>query len=233
MRLKSLLLALLLSGSALCMGATIAVHGPARHPAAGGGGGAEHTDNFNRSDSTTLGALSGGVGTWVETSGDFVIGANHLVQNDVNTDSRARVDTGLSSANHYVQCAIPTFDPAPTAFNQAFVALRYAAAAETYYAVRIIYGNDAGTEIIMEISESVAGTEDVRASTTTTFVDGDVLKGSVDSGNTVRGFINGVQILSYTDPSAITGNTQWGVGGFIRSSGGAADVLIDDCEAGT
>jgi len=178
------------------------------------------TDDFNRSDSTNLGA------DWTETSGNLAIASNQLTATAAG--QIARCNTDLGDTDHWVEWD----DIAPTGtptFQATHGLLRYGdAGTQTFYMAR--YDRNSGD---YQIFKAVAG-----AFTTLAAVDVGDIAGPIRLGFRVAGdqlalyrVIGAARatVLAVTDSSITTGSH---VGVRISAVNGGTGKL-DNFEAGT
>lgn len=180
-------------------------------PAAAAGSGVTITESFNTADSDTLGPDL----VWTETLADLDIVTNQAKATTAAGEARAESD--LSTSNHYAQAACfknGTGDGA----QGLTVCVRFAAAARTYYGLRVEANNG------YTISKRVAGTNTSLKTGALTWVNGDIIRLEV-TGTTLNALKNGVQFDTHTDAS-IAGGTRCG----ILVTG--ATVSLDTFQAG-
>lgn len=179
-------------------------------PAAGG---VLLSDNFDRANSTSLGA------DWTEVAGDWTIASNQLLPAN-SGQSLLRHTTDLNTDDHY--CQITVVSLASTTNNYPAVLVRYSTSADTFY-----MGRFARPTNTWEIARRVAGTFTTIASTAGTLTPPYTIRLEV-AGSDLRLYEGATLRLSTTDAN-ITGNLR--VGLRDNGAGGASDVL-DDFEAG-
>lgn len=172
------------------------------------------TDNFNRSDADALGTSSEGW-SWTEVQGDI-----DIVSNEANcttgTESYARAESALSSADQYVQANLLGSGSNKDA---GLIARKDGTATHTYYLFWALTGTAE-----YRIYRRSAGTYTQIQSGGTGITSGDLIKGEIlDDDLTL--FENGVQEITIPD-TLISGNLYTG----IRASVGAS--RWDNFEAG-
>jgi hypothetical protein len=175
------------------------------------------SDDFNRSDSTNLGA------NWDEVTRDFEIMSNAVacpLSPDI-LDAQIRHTSSLSSADHYAQ-VVHTLGT--TNFRDVGAAVRFASGAQTFYA--FIYYN--GSKLLYK---RIAGSNTQIGTGSGTTSLPDTYKTEA-SGSTIAGYFNDSSVVSVTDTS-ITANLQVGVAASDKSAGVTlGDTKFDDFEAG-
>ena len=155
------------------------------------------TDNFNRADSSDLGA------NWTESQGDFQILTNVLDIVSLTTSwAVAKHNTALSSANHYVQANVNR----ETSGNQVGPGMvgRFADTSNYYYCKVDISGIDD-----QRIYKIVTGTRTSLGEASDDWNNGSVMKLEID-GSSLKMYEGATLRVSVTD-TAITGNTTAGV----------------------
>lgn len=176
------------------------------------------SDNFNRANSSDLGA------NWTELGdGNLVISASALsVANGVGTSARrCFFNTALPSPNHFIAVNSAT---STTAFHlylrcddettpTAGYAVDYSPASSG--TVRIRRGDPIGTLTTLDTATGVGGN-----------ISGQTFRAEAN-GSTIRALINGVEVLSVNDGSPVTSGSYVG----IRMD--TADHRVDDFVAGT
>lgn len=156
-------------------------------------------DSFNRADQAPMGNSAEGW-SWTEVSGSWAIATNQASRNDITANASARAETDLSSDDHYAQFD-RTNDVGSTS-NYATPCARFAAAAETYYAVLV---RDASSAIF----KRVAGTFTSLQAVTNDGTSPHTYKIQAN-GSTIEAFKDAVSLGSLTD-TAITGNLRTGI----------------------
>ena len=156
------------------------------------------SDNFDRADSTDLGA------DWTEVDGNWQILSNQLDIVSAGGTGRSYVshDTSLSSDDHYSEAKIYKTDP--NSGNVLGTLLRWQDSSN-HYAVNV---HDTFTDQ-HEIYKRVTGTPTVLASEFQAWTDGHTMRGEVN-GSTLKFYRQGVEELSVTD-SALSGQLQLGI----------------------
>ena len=151
------------------------------------------SDDFNRADSTDLGA------GWVEVSGDWSIVSNRLSPGNAGGTIILRAATAMATSDHYVQITIAT----TTAASQGIWARGNSNITSGY-----LWRNNGSTWDLFSVvggSFTNIGTYSAAAGA------GDVAKIQVQ-GTTITGYVNGVSRVSVTD-SAVASGTNVGVRG--------------------
>lgn len=186
------------------------------------------TESFNTSDGDTLGPDL----TWTEVDGDWDIVSNaaELISNFGDVDRCARAEHDLASADHYAQVSILQ----SVLGSDAGVCVRFASAAETFYA-GAWYGTPfAGTYTIWKV---VAGTRTSLATLSEAATLPFTIRLEVEddgSGNAdLTLYKDGVSKVTYTDSSSpIAGNTRCGIYGYDPTGSGTSSPRLDAFEAG-
>ncbi|MFI5985057.1 hypothetical protein ACIBEA_29850 [Streptomyces sp. NPDC051555] len=168
---------------------------------------AAFTDDFNRADSSTLGA------GWVEVSGDWSIVSNQLSPGAAGGTIILRAAGAMSSDDNFAQFTI-----AATAAASQGIWCRGNSNISSGY----LWRNN-GTS--WDLFSVVGGSFTVIGSYAAAAASGDVAKIQA-VGSTIKGYVGGVQRVSVTDTSVTTGTS---VG--IRSESAAA-LKFDDFSAG-
>lgn len=167
-----------------------------------------YSDNFDDGDTTGWTSV---VGTWDNAGTAFRY-------NSATANGSARFDSDVSSADHW---SIITQASVNTMQNRIGPAVRFAAAATTYYGARY-------TNTVAGIRKVVAGTGTNLGST---FGNSALHTAKLDiNGSTFTYYISGVSQASATDTS-ITGNTRGGtscVSGSTLTPATADDWSVDD-----
>lgn len=163
------------------------------------------TESFPGSSATLGGDL-----VWTETQGTWanVSGVAQLQTTGGVEDARA--ESALSTDDHYAQLAVTALG---TGTNPVWLgpAVRFAAAARTYYVTFPYQGDDK-----QYIEKIVTGTETALGSTAITVTIPGTFKISADA-SLVTGYQDGTQRVQVTD-TAITGNLRTGIAGYCSSS---------------
>jgi hypothetical protein len=159
---------------------------------------ASFTDDFNRPDSTDLGA------GWVEVSGDWSIVSQQLSPGSAGGTIILRAATAMASSDHYAQVTIVS----TAAVSQGVWCRGNANISQGY-----LWRNNGSTWDLFAV---VGGSFLVIGSYTAAAAPGDVARVQA-VGSTVRGFVNGVERVNVTNTDVPTGTS---VG--IRSESSAA-----------
>jgi len=173
---------------------------------------ASFTDDFNRADSTSLGA------GWVEVSGDWSIISNRLSSGNAGGTVILRAAGAMASNDHSVQVTI-----AATAAVSHGVWARGNSNISQGYLLR----NDGSSWDLFSV---VGGSFSVIGSYAVAAVAGDVVKLQV-VGSAIKGYINGTQRISVTD-TAVTTGTSVGIRAESTSSLRFDDFAAADVTAG-
>jgi hypothetical protein len=144
------------------------------------------TDDFNRADSSNLGA------GWVEVSGDWSIVTNQLSPGAAGGTIILRAATAAATDDNYSQVAITS----ATVASQGVWCRGDATIANGY-----LWRNN-GTQ--WDLFAVVGGSFTVIATFAAAAANGDVMKVQA-VGSTIKGFVNGVQRASVTDTGVTTG----------------------------
>ena len=171
---------------------------------------ASFSDDFNRADSSNLGA------NWVEVSGDWSIVSNQLSPGAAGGTIILRAAGAMDTSDHYAQVTIP----ATAAVSQGVWCRGNSNISQGY-----LWRNN-GTS--WDLFQVVGGSFTVIGTYTAAAAPGDVAKIQA-VGSTIKGYVNGIQRVSVTDTGVTTG-TSVGIRG--ESSGSlryddftAADVV--------
>lgn len=149
---------------------------------------AAFTDDFNRADSSSLGA------GWVEVSGDWSIISNRLSSGSAGGTIILRAAGAMASNDHYAQVTIAI----TTAASQGVWCRGNANISSGY-----LWRND-GTS--WDLFSVVGGSFSVIGSFAGAAANGDVAK--VEAvGSTIKGFVNGAERVSVTDTAVTTGTS--------------------------
>ena len=167
---------------------------------------ASFTDDFNRADSTDLGA------GWVQVSGFWAIASNQLSPGSDGGTIILRAAGPMDSSDHSAQVTIA----ATTAASHGVWCRGNSGISNGY-----LWRNDGSSWDLFSV---VSGTFNVIGSYAAAAAPGDVAKLQV-VGSTIKGFVNGVQRVSVTDTSVAAGTS---VG--LRSTSSAA-IRFDDFSA--
>jgi hypothetical protein len=146
------------------------------------------SDNFDRADSTSLGA------GWVEVSGDWSIISNRLSSGNAGGTVILRAAGAMASNDHSVQVTI-----AATAAVSHGVWARGNSNITSGY----LFRNDGSSWDLFSV---VGGSFTVIGSYAAAAVAGDVAKLQV-VGSAIKGYVNGVQRVSVTDTAVTTGTS--------------------------
>lgn len=167
---------------------------------------ATFTDDFNRADSSTLGA------GWVEVSGDWSIVSNRLSAGAAGGTIILRAAGAMASNDHYAQVTIAT-----TAAASHGVWCR----GNTNITSGYLWRNDGSSWNLFSV---VGGSFTSIGSFAGAAVNGDVAKVQA-VGSTIKGYVNGVERVSVTNTAVATGTS---VG--LRSESAGA-LRFDDFDA--
>lgn len=146
------------------------------------------TDDFNRADSTNLGA------NWVEVSGDWSIISNQLSSGNAGGTIAIRTTTAMATNDNSAQVTI-----AATAAVSHGVFCR----GNTGFTQGYLWRND-GTS--WNLFSNVGGSFTSIGSFAGAAAAGDVAKVQA-VGTTIKGFVNGIQRVSVTDTAVTTGTS--------------------------
>lgn len=174
------------------------------------------TESFNTADAGTLGPdLS-----WTELFGAWSVFTNKAaLSGSADGQNRARADTDLGSADHYVQVVMSTPTGGISKYHGPACRMPSDATVDFYSAV-------AG-DGLQYLLKNVGGTQTTLQSASASLVANDVWKLSAN-GTAIKGFVNGVEITSVTD-AAIGGNVRGGMVQFASDTVG----ILDTWEGGT
>lgn len=176
------------------------------------------SDDFNRADSSNLGA------NWTEVTNDLQIVSNQVRAVNNAQFSFARYNTPLSSADHYAQIDLTSSNGTSSFSSYAGPMVRFAAAASTGY---FVYAGYVGLNPRVYIGKRVTGTDTIIAGPyNTSWSFPEPVKLTVNGSN-LEVFKSGVSVLTVSD-SAITGNLYCGIMAY-RDNGTVAD--LDNFEA--
>lgn len=178
-------------------------------------------DAFTRANSATLGALSGGVGSWSEH--DQAGSGINIVSNQVGFSGAsgesygvAQVDTQADGANHHAQIAVQSLSGAAAQFS-VFVRRSTATSDDGYQA----YLTTSGVTLMVADTEAELGTYSFTPSFPVTVR-------LEANGTTIRVLIDGVQRISVTNSAHTTGRYV-GIGVY---GGNGATALADNFDGG-
>jgi hypothetical protein len=147
------------------------------------------SDDFNRADSTSLGA------DWTEVAGNWTIASNQLCLPGIEVGG-ARYNVDLGSNDHWAEAELTTY---PSSLCQIGICLRLSTAAEfTGYSVEFADG----FAKLIRVTAGSPSTHGTVGPAHTPAV-GDVIAADV-SGTTVRLFLDGVEFMSWTDATFAT-----------------------------
>jgi hypothetical protein len=146
------------------------------------------TDDFNRSDSTSLGA------SWVEVSGDWSIISSQLSSGNAGGTIILRAAGAMATSDHSVQVTI-----AATAAVSHGIWCRGNSNITSGY----LWRNDGTSWNLFSV---VGGSFTSIGSYAAAAVAGDVAKVQA-VGSTIKGYVNGVQRVSVTDTAVTTGTS--------------------------
>jgi hypothetical protein len=170
-------------------------------------------DDFNRADSTGLGA------NWITPHGRWDVVSNQAKSTGTNANDDARHETELSSADMYVQVAANV----PVGTSQNRVCSRHNGGGPTTRAwyLGLIHGN--GT---MQLWRLVSGSTftKIGVDVSVTWANGDILRIESD-GSSHRVLRNGVEVVVPVTDTNITGPA------FAGISSNSANNIVDDFEA--
>lgn len=147
---------------------------------------ATYSDDFNRADSSNLGA------GWVEVSGDWSIISNQLSPGAAGGTVLLRNAGAASTNNNYAQSKLAT----AAAASQGVVCRGNANFSNGY-----LWRNDGSQWDLFSI---VGGSFSVIGTFAGAAVNGDVVKVQAN-GSTIKAFVNGVERVSVTDTAVATG----------------------------
>jgi hypothetical protein len=164
------------------------------------------TDDFNRADSTNLGA------GWVEVSGDWSIVSNRLSPGSAGGTIILRAAGAMATSDHYAQVTIAT----TTAASHGVWCRGNSNISQGY-----LWRNDGTSWNLFSV---VGGSFTSIGSFAGAAAPGDVAKVQA-VGSTIKGFVNGVERVSVTDTNVPTGTS---VG--LRSESASA-IRFDDFAA--
>lgn len=185
-------------------------------------------DNFNRTNSATLGDSSDGNFTWDEWQGaDWAISSNAARLAGATGFDCARTDTDLSSDDHHTQAKLSewTGAAAGSALNANVSVRQHSGATRSEYSAGT---NDDDANTRWRMVKHVSSTDTQLDEFVAAPAANDVLKLQV-SGSSLEAFINSTSRMTATD-TAITGNLRTGLLGFISVSATNA-ASWDDFEA--
>lgn len=158
-----------------------------------------YTDNFNRSDSTTVGSSSEGW-SWTETEGtEWAILSNALSLNTAS-ERTIRAEADLSSSDHYAETTWTNV----SGISYPAICTRFATSALTFY-----MADFRNTGTLARIYKRVSGTYTVIASGAFTSASPSLLK-CQSNGSAIKGYSAGVEVVSVTD-TAISSGTRCGI----------------------
>ncbi len=165
-----------------------------------------YTDDFNRSDASSLGA---GWSSYL-ASAEYGISGNKCIGGKAATwgssvIESARYDSDVSSADHWTQATITSYDVSGSDSWLGAMS-RFSSSAHTGYFWAHVSRSYA---LSNRLSKVVSGTETTLSTPNMTNASGDVVQCRC-SGSTISGRTNGVEKASVTDTS-ITGNTRGGL----------------------
>jgi hypothetical protein len=183
-----------------------------------------HTENFNTSNSTTLGPNL----TWTETTGDMDVSSNQCRQvSGGSAVSIARAEHDASSVDCYAQVTISGGDNTTLTGRSCACLCRMASGAETAYLARQFGG--ASSQGTFRPAKIVAGTITNLGSGTTQTQQ--TVKKVSANGTTIKVYSGGSEVESITD-SSIDGVTAGGTRGGLLFSCGRVNFIFDDFEFG-
>lgn len=149
---------------------------------------ASFTDDFNRADSSNLGA------NWVEVSGDWSIISNQLSSGNAGGTIILRAAGAMATSDHSAQVTIT----ATAAVSHGVWARGNSNISQGY-----LWRNDGSNWTLFSV---VGGSFTSIGSYAAAAVAGDVAKVQA-VGSTIKGYINGVQRVSVTDTAVTTGTS--------------------------
>lgn len=154
-------------------------------------------ESFNAADSDTLGPDL----TWVEDAGDVDIVSNRARPGLYTGASLARATSSLAGTDQYAE--IVAYMTGAVSLGIGPIARKAASSTQTYYLYHLDWASSTYRSSLYKV---VAGTVTAlgAANITTTFADGDTLRIECN-GTTIRGLVNGVEIISRTDSSIASG----------------------------
>ena len=175
------------------------------------------TDNFNRADGS-LGSSSEGW-SWTVTGGSWAIDTNRAKSTSTNSYARAEFD--LSSADHYAQMSVVGGFSSPA--NSELLVRQSASVAFTHYMYVVREGSSSTTHRIYKaivgvytLLSTVAETSPVAPFT---------MRNSVN-GSSITGSIGGVSKIGPLSDTGISGNLRTGM-----SAESTADQIFDGFQA--
>lgn len=178
---------------------------------------AQVTDNFDREDQSGLGTNGAG-SSWTACKGVGLDIITNKASTASSTSTRGNYQTGTSQTNdQYAQAVIGGKDVG----SYFTILLRGAGADGSRNCYKITVG---GTNEYY-IEKDTAGTNSTLVSGTTTFANGDTLRGEVE-GTTIRLKVNGATVDTTTDSAHASGST--GIEGYWENT----TVTLDNFEAG-
>lgn len=187
-----------------------------------------YTDDFNRSGDLNGSTASGG-GTWTEVSGTAfatVTTSSGQVECGVSfARNDARLDSDVSSADHYTQMAINTNGSLPSGFWGFGPTCRFSSSAVTYY-----QGEETDSNLVKQFKYVATAETQIGSSGSYTSVQGDVLKIKIN-GSTLTLYVNAASQLANTDTS-ISGGTRGGIFYYNSLSALYGKSWVVDDEAG-
>lgn len=149
---------------------------------------ASFTDDFNRANSTDLGA------NWVEVSGDWSIVSNQLSPGAAGGTIILRAATAMDSTDHYAQVTIA----ATTAASQGVWCRGNANISNGY-----LWRNNGSSWDLFSV---VGGSFTVIGTYAAAATPGDVAKVQA-VGTTIKGYVNGIERVSTTNTAVTTGTS--------------------------
>lgn len=173
------------------------------------------TESWNKADSASM----NGDLTWNIINGGYDIVSNQARSTAANSRNIAVVDTALPSSSMYAEV---DHAAQSTSANGAGVVLASSRTAQTQY---YIEAHDTANTV--NIVRTVSGSNSTVASTAWAGSPPVLVRGEFD-GSTVKAFLDGVEVLSYTDGSPLTG-LYAGIRSFPPAG---ATVTFDNFEAG-
>lgn len=185
-------------------------HGPLR-------GGADVTETFDTAASDTLGPVL----TWNELEGDWDVNASNQASCTSGTPATARADSDMASDDHYCQFVGVSLIRAGSAAGMGPICRKDGTATLTYYLWWAAIDTASNNHYLYRVD--AGGLTQLGSTVLDDFVAGEVMKVEAD-GSTIKGYIDGVEKISVSDPTGITGNLRGGIRGY--QSGG--DTIVVD-----
>jgi hypothetical protein len=170
------------------------------------------SDTFTDTNGTALDSHtptpSGGY-TWTTPTNGYTINASGQIHPDADDDNTAKASTSLSSADHYSQVDVTVTSGSGRKYGGP--AIRYAAAAETFYMFRIHVNDSSWAN---QIRKTEAGVSTVILSSTSTNYNATTVTAYLEVvGSTLDAKVDDVSLGIGGTDTAITGNLQVGLTG--------------------